>query len=76
MARFDGALAYRLDFEDFTTTTCSTYSAAKPGRLAVARPDLRLAAVTHRLRGPDKYQVLEHRRRQAQIAARRALGLI
>jgi hypothetical protein len=26
-----------------------------------------------RLRGPDKYAVLEHRRRQAQIAARRLL---
>ena len=70
MARFDGALAHQLDFEDFTTTT---YSTAQPGRLA--RPDLRLAAAGPRLRGPNKYKLLEHRRRQAQIAARRALDL-
>jgi hypothetical protein len=72
MARFDGALAHQLDFEDFTTTL---YSTAQPGRLAPARPVLRLAGGGHRLRGPDKYRVLEHRRRQAQIAARRALEL-
>ena len=72
MARFDGALAYQLDFEDFTTTR---YSTAQPGRLAAARPDLRLAAAGPRLRGPNKYQVLEHRRRQAQIVARRVLEL-
>ena len=72
MARFDGALAHQLDFEDFTTTT---YSTAQPGRLESARPDLRLAASGPRLRGPDKYKVLDHRRRQAQIAARRALEL-
>ena len=72
MARFDGALAHQLDFEDFTMTA---YSTAQPGRLAAARPDLRLAAAGPRLRGPHKYEVLEHRRRQAQIAARRALGL-
>ena len=29
-----------------------------------------------RLHGPDKYKVLEHRRRQAQIKARRLLDLI
>jgi hypothetical protein len=28
------------------------------------------------LQGPDKYKVLEHRRRQAQIAARRLLDLM
>ena len=75
MVRFDGALAHQLDFEDFTTTT---YSASRPVRLATARPELRVAAVGSRLRGPDKYdkyKVLEHRRRQAQIAARRLLGL-
>ena len=71
MARFDGALAHQLDFEDFTTTT---YATAQPGRLS--QPDLRLAAATPRLRGPNKYKVLEHRRRQAQMAARRALGLL
>jgi hypothetical protein len=29
-----------------------------------------------RLHGPDKYKVLEHRRRQAQIKARRLLDLL
>jgi hypothetical protein len=73
MVRFDGALAHQLDFEDFTTTT---YSASRPGRLATARPGLRVAAGSSRLRGPDKYKVLEHRRRQAQIAARRLLDVL
>jgi hypothetical protein len=36
---------------------------------------LRLAP-TGSLRGPDKYRVLEHRRRQAQIKARRLLDLM
>lgn len=36
---------------------------------------LRLAALPSRLRGPDKFRILEHRRRQAQIAARRLLDL-
>jgi hypothetical protein len=71
MARFDGALAHQLDFEDFVTPQ---QSAAQAG-LGVLRPELRLAPAGRRLRGPDKYKVLEHRRRQAQIAARRALGL-
>ena len=72
MARFDGALAHQLDFEDFASTL---YSIVQPGRLASARPELRLAGSAQRLRGPDKYKVLEHRRRQAQIAARHALEL-
>lgn len=37
--------------------------------------ELRLSK-PHRLHGPDKYKVLEHRRRQAQIKARRLLDLI
>ena len=36
---------------------------------------LRLAPASRTLRGPDKYKVLEHRRRQAQIKARRLLEL-
>lgn len=72
MARFDGALAPQLDFEDFTGTL---YPDTRSGRLGPVRPELRLADGGRRLRGPDKYKVLEHRRRQAQIAARRALGL-
>ena len=37
---------------------------------------LRLATPSGVLRGPDKYKVLEHRRRQAQIKARRLLNLM
>jgi hypothetical protein len=37
---------------------------------------LRLASAAGVLRGPDKYKVLEHRRRQAQIKARRLLDLM
>jgi hypothetical protein len=39
------------------------------------RNGLRLATPTSELRGPDKYRLLDLRRRQAQIRARRALGL-
>ena len=63
MPRFDGSLAVKLDFGEMTTTTF-------PSRAA-----LRLAAMPARLNGPDKYQMLEHRRRQAQIKARRLLDL-
>ncbi|MCA1562025.1 MAG: hypothetical protein LC753_14250 [Acidobacteria bacterium] len=42
-----------------------------------SRPSgLRLAPIAEGLRRPDKYKVLAHRRRQAQIAARRLLGLM
>jgi hypothetical protein len=37
---------------------------------------LRLATPSGALRGPDKYKLLEHRRRQAQIKARRLLSLM
>ena len=63
MARNEGALARQLDFGD-------------EGVRSVRRTDssgglwLVPSAV---LRGPDKYKVLEHRRRQAQIKARKAL---
>lgn len=40
------------------------------------RQPLRLATPSGALRGPDKYKVLEHRRRQAQIKARRLLSLM
>ena len=64
MARFDGSLARQLDFGDYTTTT-----------LSPRRGGLRLAVSGGGLRGPDKYKELEHRRRQAQIKARRLLEL-
>jgi hypothetical protein len=66
MARFDGSLARQLDFGSFTTTAT----------LQAARAPLRLALPSGVLRGPDKYKVLEARRRQAQIKARRLLDLI
>jgi hypothetical protein len=65
--RFDGALALQLDFGDLTTTT---FPPARPLK-ARLRPAVRQEGV----RGPDKYKTLEHRRRQAQITARKALGL-
>ena len=68
MPRFDGSLARKLDFGEFAITT-STASAA-------GRTGLRLAPARAVLRGPDKYKVLDHRRRQAQIKARRQLDLL
>jgi hypothetical protein len=72
MRRFDGTLALNFDFGELTTTTFQGV------RTARARADLRLAPARSgpRLTGPDKYKVLEHRRRQAQMAARRQLDLL
>jgi hypothetical protein len=67
MTRGYQALARQLDFGDQTT---ATFPAPRP-----VKASLHLAAPPDRLRGPDKYKVLEHRRRQAQIAARRLLDL-
>jgi hypothetical protein len=63
----DGSLARKLDFDDITVSL---------GVTPVPKTELRLAGRSDRLRGPDKYKVLEHRRRQAQIAARRLLDLL
>lgn len=65
MSRLDGSVAGKLDFGEMTTT------AVHPGRAA-----LRLALPSGVLRGPDKYKVLDHRRRQAQIRARHLLDLM
>ena len=65
MTRFDGSAAVKLDFGVATTSL----------GLAGGRGSLRLARRPG-LRGPDKYKVLEHRRRQAQIKARRLLDLL
>ena len=67
MSRFDGSLARTLDFGEMTTTT-PIYGDRRAG--------LRLALPADPLRGPDKYKVLEHRRHQAQITARRLLDLM
>ena len=68
MSRFDGSLARTLDFGETTTTAAPVYSGG--------RARLRLAVPGGMLRGPGKYKVLESRRRQAQINARRVLALI
>lgn len=67
MERFDGSLARQLDFGEVTTTSTPCGAAA--------RARFRLAPPSGVLRGPDKYRVLEGRRRQAQIKARRLLDL-
>jgi hypothetical protein len=70
MPRLDGSLARTLDFGDApgTISTTTVHGGARAG--------LRLALPGGVLRGPDKYKVLESRRRRAQIAARRFLDLI
>ena len=57
---------------DFGIPPAASPAAAGNG----GRKGLRLALPSGDLRGPDKYQVLEHRRRQAQIKARRLLVLM
>ena len=70
MRRFDGSLARRLDFDDRTIAhPLSRKRAANP---SPARLRLGLGL----LRGADKYEALEKRRRAAQIDARHALDLI
>ena len=66
MTRFDGSLARQLEFGEVMTTTASSVRPLKARLALTARPAPG---------GPDKYKVLEHRRRQAQIKARRVLGL-
>ena len=67
MSRFDGSLARALDFEELP---------AHGGSTANVPNGLRLAQPGALLRGPNKYEVLAHRRRQAQIQARRLLELM
>jgi hypothetical protein len=69
MSRLDGSLARKLDFGELTAP-------ARAGLAGRGRGGLRLALSSAVLRGPDKYKVLEHRRRQAQIKARRLLDLL
>lgn len=64
--RTSGAVARQLEFEPLPPAATS-----RPG----SRPPLRLALSGRTLRGPEKYRLLEHRRRQAQIKARRLLDL-
>ena len=71
MPRFDGSLARALDFGD-TTTTATPFA----GAVSYRRAALRLAPSAGRLSGPDKYRILERRRREAQLRARRLLALL
>jgi hypothetical protein len=69
MTRVDGTAARKLDFGEMGT-----------GRPASSQfrsgPTLQLAPARLALRGPDKYRILEQRRRRAQIEARRILDLL
>ena len=62
-APVDGSLARKLDF-------------GEKGITVGPQSRLRLAPASRALRGPDKYKVLERRRRAAQIKARHVLDLI
>jgi hypothetical protein len=68
MSRFDGSLARTLDFGDLTSVASGSGAGRTGLRLALRGGGL--------LRGPDKYKMLERRRRHAQIKARRALDLL
>ena len=74
MSRFDRSLARTLDFGELTTSHRPirglTSLRTPSGQQGRARRRLEL------LRGPDKYKVLDRRRRAAQIRARHALDLI
>lgn len=67
MTGFEGSLAVKLDFGELPTQVTST---GTRGRAA-----LRLAPASG-LSGPDKYRVLDVRRRRAQIRARHLLELM
>jgi hypothetical protein len=67
MAAVEGALARKLDFGELAAKVTSTGG---------GRAGLRLAPSLGGLSGPDKYRVLEQRRRQAQISARHLLDML
>ena len=69
MSGFEGSLARKLDFGELPGAVTSTGGRGRAG--------LRLArGVVGRVKGPDKYRVLELRRRRAQIRARHLLELM
>jgi hypothetical protein len=68
MSGFEGSLALKLDFGELPARVTSTGSRGRAG--------LRLASGTDQLSVPDKYRVLDIRRRRAQIRARRLLDLM
>lgn len=60
MVRNAAGIALKLDF----------------GESPLNRRGLRLATTAGIYRGPEKYRILEQKRRRAQIRARRVLGLL
>jgi len=66
MKRMGSIVALTRDFGNVT-------AAGSPGRSF--RRGLRLATPSGALRGPDKYRILDLKRRRALIRARRELGL-
>jgi hypothetical protein len=75
MRRMRSAVAVGRIFRCAVARCAIARNAKGDGRTAGA-PTLRLAAPLDRLlRGPDKYRILELKRRRAQIRARRMLGL-
>jgi hypothetical protein len=74
MARFEGSGALKLDFATSAEVTVAKGMTTTMPVMG-GRAGLRLAS-SGVMRGPDKYKMLDHRRRQAQIKARRLLDLI
>jgi hypothetical protein len=68
MSGFEGSLALKLDFGESPSRVTSTGGRGRAG--------LRLASGAEQLTGPDKYRVLDARRRRAQIRARHLLDLM
>jgi hypothetical protein len=71
MERFEGSLARALDFGE-TSMHQRTLHQPGVGAASRVRPTRRVGL----LRGPEKYKVLDQRRRAAQIKARHVLDLI
>ena len=80
MAAFVGSLARTLDFGEAATSGGPVHSRRPLRRLASLRPGTDVRVLFSRrlglLPGPDKYTVLDRRRRSAQIKARHAMDLI
>ena len=72
MSRFDGSLASTLDFGEMTPRPIRGLASVRTAPEHQGRVRRRLGL----LRGPDKYKVLDQRRRAAQIRARHAMDLI
>ena len=73
MNRLDGSLARTLDFGDTASAHRFEGRLATDRRMSNDRPTSGRLAL---LRGPNKYLVLDRRRRAAQIRARHVLDLI